>query len=353
VNAAANRLRGLLGVDLPLIGAPMAGGTSTPALAAAVSNAGGVGSLGCGYLTPEAIAAEVAATRALTEWPFAVNLFVLNGDPPTADPDAASLEAAVRAMAPFHEELGIEASSDVAVQPPSFSAQLDALLEVKPAAFSFTFGILAAADLARLREAEILTFGTATSVAEALALEAAGVDVIVAQGSEAGGHRGTFLGSFEEAMIGTLALVPQVVDAVRLPVIAAGGIMDGRGVAAALGLGAAGAQLGTALIPCPESGAPEAYKRAVLAAGNTATAVTSVFSGRPARGLINRFMRQYEAVPLPYPIQNALTGPMRRAAASQGKADFLSLWAGQGVGLSRALPAGELVKTLAREAGWL
>jgi nitronate monooxygenase len=191
-------------------------------------------------------------------------------------------------------------------------------------------------------------------VEEAIALERAGADAVVAQGSEAGAHRGTFAGDFDAAMIGTVALVPQVADAVRIPVVASGGIMDGRGLAAALALGAAAVQLGTAFLTCDEAGIPEAYKRTILDAREDGTRLTRAFSGRPARGVVNRFMREVERgdadAILPYPLQNVLTRSLRNAAAAQGRSEFLSLWAGQGVRLARREKAADLVARLASEA---
>jgi nitronate monooxygenase len=193
--------------------------------------------------------------------------------------------------------------------------------------------------------------GTATTVDEAVTLERSGVDAVVAQGSEAGAHRGTFATSFEAAMVGTIALVPQIVDAVRIPVIASGGIMDGRGAVAALVLGASAVQMGTAFLVADECGIAEAYKQAVLGAREDATRVTRAFSGRPARGIVNRFMTEVESADpeaiLPYPHQNALTRPLRNAATAQGRAEFLSLWAGQGVRLARRMPAAALVREIA------
>jgi nitronate monooxygenase len=200
----------------------------------------------------------------------------------------------------------------------------------------------------------MLLIGTATTVDEAVALEKSGADAIVAQGSEAGGHRGTFAGNFESGMIGGISLVPQVVDAVRVPVIASGGIMDGRGIVAALALGASAVQMGTAFLTCDESGVPDAYREAILNAHEHDTRVTRAFSGRPARGIQNRFMNEVELTGedeaiLPFPIQNALTRPLRTAAAKQGRAEFLSLWAGQGVRLARRQSAAELIARLAKE----
>ena len=206
--------------------------------------------------------------------------------------------------------------------------------------------------MAALKGRGTIVMGTATTVAEAQAWEAVGADAICAQGSEAGAHRGTFLGDFDGALIGTMALVPQIVDAVRVPVVAAGGIMDGRGIAASLMLGAAGVQMGTAFLTCPESGAPEAHKRAIPAARADTTVITRAFSGRPARGLTNAFIAMVagkEDSILPFRQQNDLTRPMRNAAGQQGIADFISLWAGRGVARSRAMLAADLVKTLVDE----
>jgi nitronate monooxygenase len=188
-------------------------------------------------------------------------------------------------------------------------------------------------------------------VAEAVALERSGVDAVIAQGSEAGGHRGSFAVPFEQAMVGTMALVPQVVDAIDIPVVASGGIMDGRGIAAALALGASAVQLGTAFLTSEEAGISDVYKEAILAAGEHETRITRAFSGRPARGIVNRFMSDVDAsgTALPFPYQNALTRPLRQAAAKQGRADMLSLWAGQGVRLARRGRAADLMKLLTSE----
>ncbi len=221
-----------------------------------------------------------------------------------------------------------------------------------PQSFSFTFGVLPPSAIAAIKGRGMVLLGTATTVEEALALEQAGVDAVVAQGSEAGGHRGTFAGDFDAGSVGTVALVPQIADAVEVPVIASGGIMDGRGIAAALALGASAVQMGTAFLTCDEAGIPEAYKAAILAAREHETRLTRAFSGRPARGIVNRFMteveRSREAI-LPFPLQNALTRPLRAAAAKQGRAEFLSLWAGQGVRLARRQSAASLVQRLAAE----
>jgi nitronate monooxygenase len=355
-----------LGIAHPIIQAPMAGGGDTPALVAAVSEAGGLGSIGATYLTPQQIADTCAAVRAQTRRPFAINLFV----PEAPLPPAIDTSAALDRVAPFFEELGLPRPDPPAMSRRDFDAQLDAALDGGAALFSFTFGMLPDHARAKVKARGLMLAGTATTVDEAIALERAGVDVIVAQGSEAGGHRGTFGGPidlrvFDAAMIGTLALVPQIVDAVHIPVIASGGIMDGRGIAAALVLGAAGAQLGTAFLTCDEAGVPDAYKQALMVAHEDQTRLTRAFSGRPARGIVNRFMRELEGsqwqapgdadLPvqpdiLPFPLQNALTRPMRTAAARQGRSEFLSLWAGQGVRMARRTKAANLVTMLMEEA---
>lgn len=344
MNALLQRLQ----IDLPLFQGPMTG-SDTPQLAAAVSQAGGLGFLGCGMRSPQAMREAAAAVRAATAKPFGMNLFVL--EQPT--PDAATVQAAIDRLAPLYADLGLPPPEAPARWCEDFHAQFEALLEARPAVASFTFGILCAAQVRRLQdEAGCYVIGTATTLAEAQAWAAVGADAVVASGMEAGGHRGTFLGDFEASMVGTLALVPQCVDALSIPVIAAGGIMDGRGIAAAQALGAQGVQLGTAFLACPESAIGPAQRAAMADAQATDTRVTRIYSGRPARGIVNTLMQRlapHEATVPAYPVQNALTGPLRKAAASQGRADYLSLWAGQGVAAARALPAQQLVALLAQE----
>jgi len=337
-----------LGIELPIMQAPMGGGPSTPELVAAVSNAGGLGSLGAPYLTPEQILDAVRRVRALTERPFAVNLFAGAYQTETAIDPAPMLAL----LGEAHAALGLPPPVLPALPPDPFAAQLAAVLEARPPIFSFTFGIPKPQEIARLRARDIAIVGTATSVAEARLLEAAGVDGILAQGSGAGAHRGTFSGRFEDAMVPTLELVHGISRAVELPVTASGGLMNGADIRAALEAGATAAALGTAFLACPESGASETYKQAVLAARADTTVITRAFSGRPARGIANAFiasMRDHQAAILPYPLQNALTRAMRGAAAERGDSGFLSLWAGTGVARARALPAGELMSILAAE----
>jgi nitronate monooxygenase len=337
-----------LGIKHPIIQAPMSGGSTTPELVAAVSNAGGLGSLGAAYLAPDQIAADIRAVQALTDKPFNVNLFAGGYTPELAVDTGPMLEV----LAEIHESLGLPAPTLPAWPPNSFDQQLEVILQARPAIFSFTFGIPSADAMARLKERGIATVGTATTVEEGRMLEDCGVTAIAAQGSEAGGHRGTFAGPFETSMIPTLGLVRTLSAAVSTPIFASGGLMDGRDVAVSLARGAVAAQLGTAFLTCPEAGTPRSYRDAMLAARTDTTVVTRAFSGRPARGLFNTFIARLagrEEIILPFPMQNALTRPMRNAAARQSAAGFLSLFAGQGVTRARAIAAAELVDRLVAE----
>ncbi|PIW28846.1 MAG: nitronate monooxygenase [Rhodospirillales bacterium CG15_BIG_FIL_POST_REV_8_21_14_020_66_15] len=339
-----------LGLTSPVIQAPMAGGGDTPQLAGAVSEAGGLGCMGATYLTPEAFRDAAATVRGRTNRAFGVNLFAPQEVPPRPDDAGVALAtvteagSAVDAPAPELPETMAD----------PFARNFPVALDSGAKVFSFTFGLLPEDAVAALKARGMIVMGTATTPTEAIALERSGVDAVVAQGAEAGGHRGTFVGSFEAAMIGTMSLVPQVVNAVSVPVVASGGIMDGRGIAAALALGAQAVQMGTAFLTCDEAGVPACYKEALLSAAPDQTRVTRAFSGRPARGVQNRFMEAMEpggdaSDVLPFPWQNALTRPMRTAAARAGDAGLLSLWAGQGVGLARRRTAAELMARLAEE----
>jgi nitronate monooxygenase len=341
------------GLRLPLVQGPMAGGPTSPALVAAVANAGALGFLAGAALAPEKIASEVAAIRALTRQPFGVNLFVL--DP--AHPDEATVRRALEAIDPLRARFDLPPGEALERYAPDFRAQLDTLVELRLPVVSFTFGLLAKADVARLQAAGSYVIGTATHVAEGLAWRDAGANAIVAQGAEAGGHRGTFIGAAEHALVGTMALVPQLVDATGLPVLAAGGIMNGRGIAAAVALGAQGVQMGTAFLTCAESAIPTNWKARVRASSDTDTSVTRAITGRHARGIRNPLMQALEAHPgsvAPYPVQNALTQTLRQSAARANDGDYLSLWSGQGAPLSRAreegLGAAQLVDAL--DAEW-
>jgi nitronate monooxygenase len=345
---ARNDLLARLGIAHPIIQGPMGGGASTPELAAAVSNAGGLGSLGLAYLTPEQGAAALARAKELTDKPINANLFA-GGRDTTSQVDPAPMLAI---LAEVHAALGLPAPAVPALPPDNFAAQIEMVLEVRPAVFSFTFGIPNADAMQRLRARGIFIMGTATTVTEGRLLAEAGVDAVVAQGAEAGAHRGTFAAPFAEAMVPTLDLAAAIAAVVKVPVIASGGLMDGKDIAAAIRRGAAGAQLGTAFLTTPESGTSNAHKGAILAARSDRTLITRAFSGRPARGIANDFialLADKEGAILPFPLQNALTGAMRAAAAKQGESRFLSLWAGQGVHRARALPAAELTRLLANE----
>lgn len=340
-----------LGIACPIFQAPMAS-VSTAEFVAAASNAGALGGFGALALTPQGIIEQSAKIRALTDKPFNLNLFVLE---PT-NIDQAQITRVLELLKPVHAELGMAPPKAPGAFGQDLGQQVDAVIAAAPRVASFHIGLLDAESVARVKRAGIFVIGTATSVAEAKAWQANGADAVCAQGAEAGGHRGTFIGSVHGSLIGTMALVPQVVDAVTIPVIAAGGIMDGRGIAAALALGAQAAQLGTAFIGCAESSAPPAWRGALRVAGDTSTSLTKAFTGRHARGITNEFMRRMAAHEdaLPgYAVQSALTTDMRRAAASAGNGEFLSMWAGQAVGLARArqpnLSAAQLVAALIAE----
>lgn len=336
-----------LGIRLPIIQAPMAS-ASTPELVAAVSMAGALGSLGSAYSQPEAMQRDAEAVRAHTQLPFNVNLFASRQP---AAVDGAAQRGARDAVSGYYRELGLPLPEPVrAPYAPDFDAQLRAVEAIRPAVFTFHLGDIPQEHVRRLQSQGIRIGGCATCVAEAERLDALGMDFIVAQGAEAGGHRGTYLRDPYDAMTGTFALVRLIVRKVKTPVVAAGGIMDGAGVAAALALGAQAAQLGTAFLPSPESGAPRVHKESILAAREDTTLITEKFSGKPARGLANRYMREMRDAPqLPFPAQNALTGQLRQASAKAGNPDFVSMWAGQAVALSRALPAADLVAALETE----
>lgn len=339
-----------LNMTHPVVQAPLAGGGDTPELVAAVGEAGALGFIGAAYLTPQQILETSRAVRGLTARPFGISLFAPQ-QAPAAPKDPGP---ALQRVAPFFAELELPPPRAPVLASDSFAEQLAAALESGAAVFSFTFGVPPAGAIEAIKARGMFLIGTATTVDEAILLERAGVDAVVTQGAEAGGHRGSFAAEFEAGMVGTVSLVPQVVDAVRVPVVASGGIMDGRGIAAALALGADAVQMGTAFLTCDEAGVPDAYKEAILGAREHETRLTRAFSGRPARGIVNRFMTEIERCGdsdaiLPFPLQNALTRPLRGAAAKRGRSEFLSLWAGQGVRLARRQPAAQLIARLAGE----
>jgi nitronate monooxygenase len=326
----------------------MAGGPTTPELVAASSAAGALGSFGHAYTQPDDMRKQSAFVRSKTDRPFGINLFV---SPQPAPIEPGAQRSALEAVARYYKELGLPAPEPVrAPYAPDLEAQLAAVEEIRPRVFTTHLGVLPAGRIANLRKLQIIVGGSATCVAEAKQLEELGYDFVIAQGGEAGGHRGTHLRDPADALTGTFALVRLVVRATKLPVIAAGGIMDGAGIAAVFALGAQAAQLGTAFIPCPESGAPQVHKDELLRRTEDETCVTEKFSGKPARGLANRFMKEMERAPqLAFPAQNKVTGPLRQASGKAGRPDFVAMWAGQAAPLSRALPAAELIARLETE----
>ena len=340
-------LQELLAIELPIVQAPMAG-VQGSALAIAVSNAGGLGSLPCAMLTPEAIRKELAVIRAGTPRPYNVNFFAHAS--PT--PDAARESAWRAALAPFYREYGIDAAAIPAGpgRAPFDEEALAILEEFKPAVVSFHFGLPARALLERAKAWGATIFSSATTVAEARWLEDHGADVIIAQGLEAGGHRGMFLTDDLTTQVGTFALLPQVLREVKVPVIAAGGIADAKGVAAALALGAAGVQVGTSYLLCPEATTSGVHRAALRGEGARHTALTNIFTGRPARGIVNRIMREVgpmaSAAPA-FPLAGSAVAPLRARAESAGSGDFSPLWSGQNAAGCRAVPAGELTRHLA------
>src|SRR5262245_3939937 len=337
----------LLGIDLPIIQAPMAG-VQGSALAVAVSNAGGLGSLPCAMLDPDGMRQELAAIRAKTSRPFNVNFFCHALPAPNVEREAAWRSA----LAPYFVELGVDASTITsgAGRTPFNREAAEILSEFKPAVVSFHFGLPSAELMAHVRGLGAKVFSSATTVDEARWLEAHGVDGVIAQGLEAGGHRGIFLTEDLSTQMGTFALLPQVVRAVRVPVIAAGGIADAAGVAAAMALGAAGVQLGTAYLLCPEATTSAVHRAALKSEDARLTAVTNVFTGRPARGIVNRLIRELgpmSAAAPQFPLAFSAVAPLRAKAEGLGSGQFSPLWAGQNVSGCREVPAADLTRALA------
>jgi nitronate monooxygenase len=337
----------LLGTTLPIIQAPMAG-VQGSALTVAVSNAGGLGSLPCAMLGFDALRNELSAIRAQTDRPFNVNFFCHVPPPPDA-----KREAVWRArLSPYYKEFGIDADAIPAGpgRAPFSSEAADILSEFKPAVVSFHFGLPSAELLARVRTWGAKIISSATSIEEARWLEAQGVDAIIAQGLEAGGHRGIFLSDDLSTQIGTFALLPQIVQAVKLPVIAAGGIADAKGVAAAMALGAAGVQVGTAYLLCPEATTSPVHRAALKSDASHRTVLTNLFTGRPARAIVNRIIKELGAisseVPV-FPLATSAIAPLRAKAESQQSGDFSPLWSGQNTSGCNGHPAADLTRELA------
>ncbi len=340
----------LVGVDLPIIQAPMAGAQGA-AMAAAVCQAGGLGSLPCAMLDVDKARAEIGVIKQRAAGPVNVNFFTHQ----PMRPDPAADRRWREALRRFYVEKGLDPDAEMpAVNRAPFDAAMCGMVEeMKPRVVSFHFGLPAADLLARVKAAGCIVISSATSVKEACWLAERGVDAIIAQGYEAGGHRGIFLSDDISSQAGTLALVPQVVDAVDLPVIAAGGITDGRGIAAAFALGASAVQIGTAYLFTPEATITDMHRQALAEASDDGTALTNLFTGRPARGLFNRVMREIgpmsDNTP-PFPTAGGALAPLKAVAEAEGTADFSSLWSGQAASLGRAMDAGQLTRTLADEA---
>ncbi len=325
-------------------------GSDGPALAAAVSNAGAVGSLGCGEMSVEKLREKFDEVRSSTARPFIINFFA-HHTPVYPSDDAATMR---EQLAIYYAELGLGQALTLSASPMrSFdAATLQAVLRLQPEIVSFHFGLPAQDMLDALRSAGSTILCSATTVAEARQLQAAGVDAIIAQGCDAGGHRGTFGKPLDAGSIGTFSLIPQVVDAVSVPVIAAGGIADGRGVAAAFALGASGVQMGTAFLLCPESAASPIHREALQQAREDGTILTRAFTGRPARAIVNRFvaeMAPWDRDVAAFPLQDSLTLPLHVKSVEQGSKDFAALFSGQAASLCRTLPAAALIDTLVSE----
>jgi nitronate monooxygenase len=344
------RLLDLLGIELPIIQAPMAGANGA-AMAIAVSEAGGLGSLPCAMLDAAKVRAEIGVVRQRTTRPVNVNFFCHR--PPESDPQR---EAVWRArLEPYYLDLGLDpdASAPAVGRAPFDEAMCGIVEGLKPEVVSFHFGLPQTALLARVKAAGARVISSATTAEEARWLEANGCDAIIAQGCEAGGHRGMFLTHDIATQAGTFALLPQVADAVKVPVIAAGGIADGRGIAAAFALGASGVQIGTAYLFTPEATITDLHRAALRGARDDRTALTNLFSGRPARGLVNRLMREVgpmsEIAPA-FPTAGGALAPLKARAETAGRTDFSPLWSGQAARLGREMGAAELTRALAEEA---
>ncbi|HET9865293.1 MAG TPA: nitronate monooxygenase [Steroidobacteraceae bacterium] len=342
-----------LGLAAPIVQGPFGSGLSSVDLVVAVSESGGLGSFGVHHLDGAGIRAIAGEIRARTRRPFALNLWMPLGDSDDPQLTEAQWMAACELLRPYFAELDVPMPARPARFGPRFDEQLEAVLELAPPVFSFIFGVPAPQVLERCRSAGILTVGAATTCAEAKLLDDAGVDVIVATGFEAGGHRASFLMEPEDCLTGTLALVPQVVDTVKAPVIAAGGIADGRGIAAVLDLGAAAVQIGTAFLACEESNAAPLHREKLFSRDARRTTLTRAFTGRLARSLHNGFidaMRGQQARFAPYPVHAWLTAKLRAAALAAGRTDLISLWSGQGAPLLRHRRARELSAWLVDDA---
>ncbi|MEH7131359.1 nitronate monooxygenase [Neobacillus drentensis] len=349
-----NNMTELLKIEYPIIQAPMAGGVTTSKLVAEVSNSGGLGMIGAGYMTPIQIREQIQEIKQLTSNPFGINLFVPN--------DFNVMENQIKLsnqiLHPIRQQLNLHQKDCLEI--PNFNEvfaifmeQIKVVMEENVPICSFTFGIPSKEVIAELKQANILLIGTATTVREAVENEIAGIDLVVVQGSEAGGHRGNFIDGNEGSLVGLMSLIPQVVDNVNIPVISAGGIMDGRGLMASICLGAKGVQMGTAFLTCVESGAHQVHKEAILNANEDHTVLTRSFSGKWARGIKNKFIlelqKNEEFLP-DFPVQNTLTQEIRKFSAAHNNQEFMSLWSGQSPRLAKSQTVESLIKSIIAEA---
>lgn len=341
------RVTEALGIAHPIIQGPFGGGLSSIALLAAVSNAGGLGSFGVHYMASEEIVALATDIRQQTDKPFNLNLWVKDEDEEGLSLSHAAFERTYASLEPYFKELGLPKPAYPESFGQKFEHQVEGVLRAAPRVFSFVYGIPDVAILKECKRRNILTIGAAITLDEAVALDDAGVDMIVATGFEAGGHRVAFLRNAEDSLVGTLSLIPQVVDNVKAPVIAAGGIADARGVKAAFALGAEAVQIGTAFLACEESNAPPLHKEKLFSAEARYTGLTRGFTGRLARGIENRMLVETQGKPFaPYPAQGWFTGQLKKAAIEQGRADVMSLWCGQSAGLLKHHSAKNLLESL-------
>ncbi|WP_221390878.1 nitronate monooxygenase family protein [Dyadobacter sp. NIV53] len=344
-----NELTRILKIKYPLVQAPMLGVT-TPEMVAAISNEGGLGSLPVGLLSPEATLELIQKTKTLTDKPFAVNLFA--HEVPEIDIHAAEILRSKVSEIGDKYSIKYEPVDIEKIRYYSWREQIEILIREKVPVVSFTFGLIDKDSIQQLHKNGIIIIGTATSVREAIHLESIGIDIITAQGIEAGGHRGTFLEDEPIPQVGTFSLIPQVADKVKRPILTAGGIMDGRTFKAALILGAQGVQVGTAFVGSDESLAIDAYKKALIASQDTDTVLTCAFSGKLARGIRNTFHNEVQGLDFtypPYPILNTFTAPIRIASQKNKNKEFTTLWAGQSASMARLKPSAEIFRALIAE----
>ncbi|TDL30869.1 nitronate monooxygenase [Jeotgalibacillus sp. S-D1] len=348
-----NELTDRLGLEYPIIQAPMAGGVTTSELVAAVSNKGALGMIGAGYMSPSGLRDQIRDIKKRTSNLFGINLFV----PSPFSSTQEDIQHAQELLKPFRTQLKLEEQEinipDCEQEAETFAQLIDIVLEEKIGVCSFTFGLPSGEVIKRLKAHGVVLIGTAATVREAIEAERSGMDMVVVQGCEAGGHRGAFLPDAKESMIGLMSLIPQAVDSIEIPVIAAGGIMDGRALMAARCLGAKGVMMGTAFLTCSESGASSVHKKAVLEAREDEIVMTRAFSGKWARGVHNRFIEEMKHsqldVPV-FPVQNTLTKAIRSASSSQGNPDCMSLWSGQSPMLAKEQTAAQLIDSVTEQA---